>query len=681
MKTNVLFLFFLTTIAVSGQWEHCKGPYGGTVNLLKTNGDFIYMITDSGFYISTDIGNNWLMKNKDVRNINAKDFIVNKNKILYMSNNILLKSEDNGNTWTEIIIDSLLMISAFSTFGESIIASEFGGKQYTYKLMLSTDNGINWSEKYETKQYISSLIYSDNGDYLIGLSRDSLFISTDGGNIWTSKKNSIKITTNSSLKWQNGKIFVNLDSGSIFITNNLGDSWKSVNPSLVNTNGSSFVMNENEVFIGSNGGGIYKSTDEGISWSFSKIENAIIPVTSVLKINNRIIAGTKGLGLYISDDSGNKWTQTIYDTLNCASLSFSSKGDTLFTGMPSVWLFMTTDFGTTWIHKGNDNENYGIEDMLILGDSIFAVSNRIYLSTNMGNTWKQIVSKNVGNTLEHICYNGNTILVGGSTSGISASKDNGKTWERKNNGLTSLKITALAAQDSAFFAGTNGEGLFVSKNNGDNWISSYPGFSSKYVKDIIVSNSKVYVIFGNTIYCSNDFGNSWQKKYEGSFSSLYAYGTNIFAGGSSTIFISKDTGNTFSEISKGLEYTGKNDVNEIYILGNYIFAGTNQGIFRAKLSDFGIKYFYEVPPNTCILSIYYGTVPGMAIISFNLPEPAHVRIELYDYTGGKIADILNEPKGLGKHNFSYDTGILSSGLYFVRLAAGSISQSCKMIVE
>jgi hypothetical protein len=56
---------------------------------------------------------------------------------------------------------------------------------------------------------------------------------------------------------------------------------------------------------------------------------------------------------------------------------------------------------------------------------------------------------------------------------------------------------------------------------------------------------------------------------------------------------------------------------------------------------------------------------------FSVPEPIHVRLELYDLLGRRVASLVDERLSAGWHERSLDAAGLSGGTYVARLTAGS----------
>lgn len=67
-------------------------------------------------------------------------------------------------------------------------------------------------------------------------------------------------------------------------------------------------------------------------------------------------------------------------------------------------------------------------------------------------------------------------------------------------------------------------------------------------------------------------------------------------------------------------------------------------------------------------------------ISFELPGAAHVKLEVYNLLGQKIATLLEETREAGTHTVTWNASDVSSGVYFYRLTAGDFIQTRKMML-
>ncbi len=75
-------------------------------------------------------------------------------------------------------------------------------------------------------------------------------------------------------------------------------------------------------------------------------------------------------------------------------------------------------------------------------------------------------------------------------------------------------------------------------------------------------------------------------------------------------------------------------------------------------------------------------------ISFSLPAPGHVKLDLFNFLGKKIATLINMDESKGIYNFQFEAssinGGLPSGIYFYRLdettTKGNFTQIKKMVL-
>ena len=199
----------------------------------------------------------------------------------------------------------------------------------------------------------------------------------------------------------------------------------------------------------------------------------------------------------------------------------------------------------------------------------------------------------------------NYIFAGTIDRGIFRSQDNGETWEAVNAGITNLSIQTLYMETlrGHVFAGTPGGGIFRSKDNGNNWIPIHTG----------------------SIRVEGQNGNNWKSVNTGIPNTVvrslltYTTTTNL---GTGTIFSQGTTilgyGTEFTkEFNVGDDITVEGEsrriveinsdislrVNSRFLIDsgssfltpnrdkNYIFAGTDNGIFRSQ--DAGKNWLYQ----------------------------------------------------------------------------------------
>lgn len=67
-------------------------------------------------------------------------------------------------------------------------------------------------------------------------------------------------------------------------------------------------------------------------------------------------------------------------------------------------------------------------------------------------------------------------------------------------------------------------------------------------------------------------------------------------------------------------------------------------------------------------------------LRFELQQPSHVRFDVYDVTGRRVARLLDETVGAGPHSVSFDGSRLASGLYIGRLTTSRSTVTTNMML-
>jgi photosystem II stability/assembly factor-like uncharacterized protein len=261
-------------------------------------------------------------------------------------------------------------------------------------------------------------------------------------------------------------------------------------------------------------------------------------IYSVAVNGNNLIAGTEGKGVYLSKDLGNNWESIGLSSFIIGCVAFN--GNTILAGTEGLGIFISSDNGKNW----NNPLPFYMINCITLGNSkIFAGSfNGLYFSTDNGTNWTK--SNKMNSSIGNIITIGNTVIAS-TAVGIYISTDNGDNWVKNTGGLDGGEYFALAKGDNKIYTSSGGK-IFVSIDNGSSWTKK--------------SDVKADMIF-----------------------TLSALGNHVFAGTlRENVFLSTDNGNNWVKKDNGL--TGRT-VKSLVISGENIFAGTDAGVFRAKLSD------------------------------------------------------------------------------------------------
>ena len=115
--------------------------------------------------------------------------------------------------------------------------------------------------------------------------------------------------------------------------------------------------------------------------------------------------------------------------------------------------------------------------------------------------------------------------------GVFVSSDAGAAWTRMNAGLRdSTGISALLVAGPYLFAATFGGGVFRSGNGGVSWSEADSGMpANSYVTSLAASGTRLYAGAISGVYVSTDSGTTWTT-YTNAVSNGWVYFCSIHAG-------------------------------------------------------------------------------------------------------------------------------------------------------
>jgi hypothetical protein len=187
-----------------------------------------------------------------------------------------------------------------------------------------------------------------------------------------------------------------------------------------------------------------------------------------------------------------------------------------------------------------------------------------------------------GGYVQDLCVSGPYIYVTNGGTGVFRSTDNGVSWKAVNAGLTNKYVYCLAAKDNNIYAGcyrrTDAEGyLFLSADSGTTWKCISSGIPedlySGFVSAIGVCGSNIFISTNNHVLRSADKGTSWNLADSGLFNSVpkdfIEIGNYIFAGTNKGIFQS------FNEGISWVHRFGYEEIGAMVAIGNKIMAGSS----------------------------------------------------------------------------------------------------------
>jgi hypothetical protein len=122
------------------------------------------------------------------------------------------------------------------------------------------------------------------------------------------------------------------------------------------------------------------------------------------------------------------------------------------------------------------------------------------------------------------------------------------------------------------------------------------------------------------------------------------------------------------------------------LIGNYrLWDGDGDGIARVDMGAYefgsvgvGTEEF-QVSGFRILVRGYPNPFGYQTTIEYELERDAAVNLHVYNSVGDEVAEIMNGRQGKGKQQVKWDAAGLPDGIYFVRLTAGNIVSTARLV--
>ncbi len=368
--------------------------------------------------------------------------------------------------------------------------------------------------------------------------------------------------------------------------------------------------------------------------------------------------------------------------------SLVADGSNLLAGSYSDGLFFSSDLGSSWSADTLGLGNPCIYSLLNYKSTVFCVTPAVggsewgVFRSNDAKTWVNLDSGLLQVNPYGLGAKDSNLFVG-NYLGIWRSTNNGQYWEPSSSGLmlsSTSYVSSFCTIDSILYAGTGGggysgmtgSGVFRSLDNGDNWVPFNNGLPDGTRITVLVSSNKTLfaATYDDGIYALTDNDSNWKACDTGltnlAMPSLIEWKNNLFAATADGIFLSINSGRTWSNVSLGLSNQAQTYVYSLAVVDTFIFVGTwGYGVWRRPLSDFGISSVAQTPntPSPQI-QIFPNPFSQFAQITFTSPSAGYADVSIANMLGAQVAQLFSGELDEGEHSFlwSNPTG-LPDGTY------------------
>lgn len=308
----------------------------------------------------------------------------------------------------------------------------------------------------------------------------------------------------------------------------------------------------------------------------------------------------------------------------------------------------------------------------------------IMRSTNKGATWKDVDSTaNLQANLAGFEGPSGTFYLYNYAGLANPVKtvDDGLTWSKPSTSFTPKCITYAG---TTLYAATNDNKLMKSENGGISWSSLSATFSSS--KILGGPNGFVYSSDWDrpALYVSKNGGTTWSSTNStGPF--FVDMSNRLFTWNTSSVKVSVDFGNTFTDVSTGLGLTATTGVVQFWSTADgSAYLQTRAGSAYSVYKNAGVTGISQIPSdlpqNYSLLQNYPNPFNPSTNIRFEISGSGFVTLKVFDVLGREVAVLVNEYVRAGNYNVNFTTSKLSSGTYFYQLRVGNNVETKRMML-
>lgn len=293
-------------------------------------------------------------------------------------------------------------------FSEPVVTS--GGKS-SFGIMRSTDNGRTWTKVVSDSGEVNALVVSSaghifagtNGYTAKGTARAGLLESADQGLSWRRVScNAINLTDIRSFAIGPAGTILAAGGYGVFRSNDNGTTWNEMNAGLKNG-----AQRNVQIVARDSQGRILAGTYDGIvsfdgtSRRWETLGLSTTPILALLPMStSELYAGTGGKGLFRSLDGGRHWEKVrSFPGVWVSSLMADSK-NSIFASVKGIGIVRSNDRGLTWtvvLSVGRKSSTYSLgaatngDIFASIGECCPIYRVGLFRSSDRGDTWNEIL--------------------------------------------------------------------------------------------------------------------------------------------------------------------------------------------------------------------------------------------------------------------------------------------------
>ncbi|MEP6795447.1 MAG: T9SS type A sorting domain-containing protein [Saprospiraceae bacterium] len=699
MKNLLILLICISSFGtLSAQWESMQGPFGGHIDDLKKNDQFVFAATTNGLFRSHDDGETWqrIQVGNEI-GYSCFDIGILNSTIVVEVQSLeqdglkakLYRSENNGDNWHQITRPGNAIFNRIEITHDRLYLAD------DYNLWASVDSGYSWFPE-SINTFIDRIHFIGAFDDHLYVVLDSLiFKSEDSGNSF------IKLNIPTSLS----RIYnLYVDGDLMLAQNGNGRLCRSVdgghNWSIPNTYigiHSDFIKFGN-AFFAKGEYTMFSSQDEGKTWTDLNSQGLSYECIQMIALNGKLLVRNWEQGILTSADEGLTFHSSNKGLYASKAHSLLIHNNRLLVGNTDQGISQYDFDNSAWETEDLFSTHEELQDIHQFQQDLYIISGwEMYKSNNAGATWEKLTDPfNLNYYSQYFTFQ-NTLLVGG---GIYSGNPSLRKRDFQNNTWLDYKcdcnedgqrinVSLFASHGDTIFSGTPSH-IFRSIDGGVNWEQplhqpdwDVDNYANLYFFDNVLYALGKYAFSSEfELYFSSDNGDNWTPGGPlpdgvnhivslNNINGILIANTNDNSCG---VIISFDHGMTWQKFNEGLIL---GNTNQTVYDDTYLYIGTEgQGVWRRKISDLYMTSTHQPIANNDF-SVFPNPSNGNFTLKLDSKLKGSANLKVYDLSG-KI--YLNEKINLVSLQ-NINTNKLGSGLYMLVLKTNENMYTTKFVIQ
>ncbi|WP_229239750.1 YCF48-related protein [Echinicola soli] len=482
---------------------------------------------------------------------------VNEDVAFASGDQIMLKTTDGGDSWTEISMpmEASLLSVDFYDHENGAMSGENG------VLLQTKDGGQSWKavELSSTEDLLTVKYLTKDNIWIAGTS-GTLQYSSNGGDSWTSVEPGITADISTLFFPSNDRGYLGTSSGAIYKTSDGGQTWQPLASSINTPINDLCFTNDTTGYAVGDEGVILKTIDAGDNWAFIQSGtnydykrvafNRDSPDTGIIVGEAGTVLFTNNAGLTFAIRN----SRTVEDINNIA---YKQSTNTVFAVADAGTILRSTNSGSSWtsLFTGNPKDFLATD---FVSDSRGYIAGKeavILRTTNSGNSFADY-SRPLTTDFHDIAFVSSAFgYVVGNDGTILNTTNSGGSWTALNpNTEKDLFGLYFSDADTGYIVGEDGY-LAKTENRGINWTTINAGDKSFdfYDVDFFQDGSGIIVGEGGRVF-RNSGAEDWQEVYLGITSNLngifvISETSAVMVGDNGQAFLTEDQGGNWKQLN------------------------------------------------------------------------------------------------------------------------------------